>query len=148
MAEALSHRQERWHINRIILLTWWFIYFLGIGIATRWGPGFTTDSLRALGQALLITALFVFFLRLIATPLLGFKRTERGTGRDQDNQLNMLWGMRWLVLIILSLGFLASTAGGMMSILIMRNPLPLVIPPMLILLKSPVINYLFPAVSR
>jgi hypothetical protein len=148
MAGILRYWPGRWHVKNVVLIIWWLIYFLGIGIATEWGPGFTENELRLLAQALLLMAIFIFFIRFIAASFLGLKREERGLRRGLDDGSNMLWHMRWLVLIILSIGFLASTVGGMMSVLIMKNPLPLAIPPTLILLKRPVINYLFPTVQR
>ncbi len=52
--------------------------------------------------------------------------------------------MRWFVLIVISLGFLASIGVSITILILTKNPTPVVIPSSFVLILRPVIRYLFP----
>jgi hypothetical protein len=59
------------------------------------------------------------------------------------NDLSALWHMRWFVLIVIAIGFLSAIIAGIVSIIILKNPLVLAIPSSIAVLFRPVILWLF-----
>ena len=68
---------------------------------------------------------------------------------DQQQQAHQeletqLWRMRWFILIVVSIGFLATIGISIAMLIITKNPLSLVIPSAIVLIMRPILRFLFP----
>jgi len=61
-----------------------------------------------------------------------------------ENESQALLRMRWFILIILAIGFLGSIIASIITIIILKNYLPLAVPSSIVLAMRPVIHWLFP----
>ena len=51
--------------------------------------------------------------------------------------------MRWFVLIVASIGFLASTGASIAIYILTKNPLPFAVPSTIMIAMRPIIHFLF-----